>query len=101
MTPRPDAATPDAAPSWETFCARQSARRFDLHAFQRCFPDRAAAYFRGTGLSAEALAVAFGVSARTASNWLEGTVAPRGDKVAVIALRDPEGFKRHFGEVAA
>jgi len=31
----------------------------------------------------------------------QGIVAPRGDKVAVIALRDPEGFRKHFGEVAA
>jgi DNA-binding transcriptional regulator YiaG len=74
--------------------------KIDLHAYQRTFPDRAAAYFRGTGLNAPQLAVAFGVSERTAQNWLEGLVAPRGPAIAVIATRDPKGFARHFGAAA-
>jgi hypothetical protein len=81
--------------------ARPAGRGLGKPTAKRCFPDRAAAYFRATGLSAAEIAVAFGVDARTAKNWLEGIVAPRGDKVAVIALRDPEGFRKHFGEVAA
>jgi len=96
----PQSTTPDAPASFKTFCETSFARRTDLHAFQRAFPDCAARYFRGTGLSAAEIAVAFGVDARTAKNWLEGLVAPRGDKVAVIALRDPDGFRRHFGAVA-
>ena len=65
------------------------------------FPDTAAKYFRSTGLSAPEIAVAFGVSTRTAENWINGVVAPAGNKVALIALRDPEGFTKHFGEEAA
>jgi len=99
--PCPHAGTSSGARSWKTYCETSAERRFDLHGFQRCFPDRAAAYFRATGLSAAEIAVAFGVDARTAKNWLEGIVAPRGDKVAVIALRETEGFRKHFGEVAA
>ena len=87
--------------SFKSYCETSFARRFDLAAYQRCFPDLAAQYFRATGLNAAEIAVAFGVNARTAQNWLDGIVAPRADKIAVIALRDPEGFVRHFGEKAA
>lgn len=71
-------------------------RRFDLHGFTRAFPDRAAAYFRGSGMTAPQIAVAFGVTERTAVNWLEGVTRPTGDKVALIAVADPEGFARHL-----
>lgn len=94
-------AMPPAPASFETCFANSGARRVDLYAFQRMFPDHAARYFRGTGWRAEEIAVAYGVTARTAQNWLDGVVAPRGDKVAIIALRDPEGFVRCFGAVAA
>jgi len=87
--------------SFKDFCETSFARRFDLHAFQRMFPDHAAQYFRGTGLNAEEIGAAYGVTSRTAQNWLDGIVAPRGDKVAIIALRDPVGFAKHFGKVAA
>lgn len=92
-----DPTTDRDSASFETFCASSAMRRMDLHGYQRSFPHLAAAYFRATGLSAAEIAVAFGVDARTAKNWLEGLVAPRGDKVAVIALRDPDGFRTHFG----
>ncbi|MAN99929.1 hypothetical protein [uncultured Roseovarius sp.] len=71
-------------------------RPVDLAGFARAFPDRARAYFRGTGLSAAEIAVAYGVTERTACNWLEGVTRPTGDKVAVIAVVDPEGFARHL-----
>lgn len=96
-----DTDTGAADGSFESYCEISFARRVDLAAYQRCFPDRAARYFRATGLNAAELAVAYGVNARTAQNWLEGIVAPRADKIAVIALRDPAGFVRHFGEDAA
>lgn len=86
--------------SWESHCETTFARRFDLRAYQRTFPDRCARYFRSTGLNAAEIAVAYGVDARTAQNWLDGIVAPRGDKVARIALIDPEGFSEHFGAAA-
>ena len=97
----PDTDTGAGDASFESYCETSFARRFDLAAYQRCFPDRAAQYFRATGLNAAELAVAFGVNARTAQNWLDGIVAPRADKIAVIALRDPKGFVKHFGEKAA
>ena len=98
---RDDIATAEAEASWKTYCETTCAKRFDLHGYQRMFPDIAAKYFRSTGLSAPEVAVAFGVSTRTAENWINGTVAPAGNKVALIALRDPEGFTKHFSEVAA
>ena len=98
---RDNIATAEAGASWKTYCETSCARRFDLHGYQRMFPEIAAKYFRSTGLSAAEIAVAFGVNARTAQNWLDGIVAPRGDKIAVIALRDPKGFRKHFGEAAA
>jgi hypothetical protein len=97
----PQAATEADPVSFRTFCETSFARRFDLLAFQRCFPDRAAQYFRATGLSATEIGAAFGVNARTAQNWLDGIVAPRGDKIAVIALCDPDGFRTHFTKDAA
>lgn len=71
-------------------------RPVDLHGFARAFPDRARAYFRATGMTPAQIAVAFSVSERTAMNWLEGVSRPTGDKVALIAVVDPEGFARHL-----
>lgn len=71
-------------------------RAVDLHGYARAFPDRAAAYFRATGLSPCQIAVVFGVTERTAMNWLEGITRPTGDKVALIAVTDPDGFARHL-----
>jgi hypothetical protein len=88
--------TAQSALSFASFCEKP----FDLMAYQRTFPDRAAAYFRSTGMSAAELAVVFRVTERTAQNWLEGVVAPRGAAIAVIAARDPSGFAQHFGAAA-
>ncbi|EPX82078.1 hypothetical protein [Salipiger mucosus] len=85
--------------SFETFF--KGGRRVDLHAWQRTYPDRARAYFRASGMSAAQIAVVYGVTERTAMNWLEGVVGPKGDKIALIALRDRAGFERYFGEDAA
>jgi transposase len=49
-----------------------------LRAYQRTYPDRVRAYFRATGLSAVEIAVQFGVSERTAQDWLEGVVGAHG-----------------------
>ena len=75
--------------------------KFDLYGWQRRFPERAAAYFRASGMTAPQIAVAFGVTERTAMNWLEGYAVPRGAQIALVAVRDPEGFWRHFGQEAA
>lgn len=95
--PDPTACDQDAGKgrsmSYEMFFRPQPV---DLTGFARAFPDRARAYFRATGLSAAQIAVAYGVTERTAMNWLEGVTRPTGDKVAVIAVVDPEGFARHL-----
>ena len=93
--------TSGAATSWKAFCETSFAKRFDLHGYQRMFPETAAKYFRSTGLTAAEIGVAFGVSARTGQNWLDGIVAPAGNKVALIAKKDPEGFRKYFVEDAA
>lgn len=71
-------------------------RPVDVAAFQRAFPERARAYFRATGLSAAEIAFVYSVDQRTAMNWLEGVTRPTGDKVALIAVLDPDGFARHL-----
>lgn len=72
--------------------------RVDLLAWQRAFPDRAAAYFRASGLSAGEIALVYGVTERTAMNWLEGVCRPNGAVMALVALRDREGFEEYFCE---
>ena len=99
--PCTDAATAGGGVSFKTHCETSFARRCDMVAYQRCFPDRVAQYLRATKLSAEDIGCMYGVTARCASNWMDGLVAPRADKIALIALRDPEGFRKHFGEAAA
>lgn len=76
------------------------AKSTDLLGFARVFPDRWSAYLRASGLCPAEIAVAFGVDQRTAQNWLEGLVAPRGAVVALAALREPERFAEHFGRAA-
>lgn len=100
-TLRPQPVTARAGVSFKSICETSFARRCDLAAYQRCFPDRVAQYLRATRLSAEEIAIMYGVTARCAQNWIDGLVAPRADKIALIALRDPVGFVKHFGEVAA
>lgn len=89
-----------AGVSFKTACETSFARRVDMAAYQRCFPDRVASYLRATKLSAEEIGCMYGVTARCAQNWIDGLVAPRADKIALIALRDPAGFVEHFGQKA-
>ena len=91
-----NAATAEGSTSWETYCEATVARRFDLHAWQRTFPDTAAKYFRASKLTAAEIGAAYGVSARTGQNWIDGIVAPAGNKVALIAKKDPKGFWKFF-----
>lgn len=67
---------------------------FDLYAWQRCFPDRVAAYFAAVPVAQ--IMLQFGVTERTAMNWKGGIVVPSGDKIAQIVLQDPVGFSKHF-----
>lgn len=74
---------------------RRTARgAVDPYRMKREFPGRWAAYLRATFRNPEAVAAAFDVRFQTACNWWAGTNAASGDKVAVVALRDPEGFAR-------
>jgi len=97
----PQGGTDGAGPSFKSYCETSFARRCDMVAYQRCFPDRVAQYLRGTQLSAEEIGFMYGVTGRCAQNWLDGLTAPRADKIALIALRDPEGFVKYFSEAAA
>lgn len=65
---------------------------FDPYRLRHEFPDLWSAYLRGTFRNPEAVSVAFGVTFQTACNWWNATHRPSGDKVALAALRDPEGF---------
>ena len=56
------------------------------------FPDLWSAYLRASFRNPEMVSVAFGVTFQTACNWWNATHRPSGDKVALAALRDPEGF---------
>lgn len=56
------------------------------------FPDLWAGYLRAHFPNPEAVSVAFGVTFQSACNWWNATHRPSGDKVALAALRDPEGF---------
>lgn len=65
---------------------------FDPDRMRFEFPDLWADYLRAHFRNPEAVSVAFGVTFQTACNWWNATHRPSGDKVALAALRDPEGF---------
>lgn len=71
-------------------------RVFDPYRMRVEFPDLWAGYLRGHFRNPEAVAVAFDVTFQTACNWWNGTHRPSGDKVAIAALRDPDGFAEHM-----
>jgi hypothetical protein len=56
------------------------------------FPDLWSSYLRSNFRNPETVSVAFDVTFQTACNWWNATHRPSGDKVALAALRDPEGF---------
>lgn len=65
---------------------------FEPYRFRSEFPDMWSAYLRASFRNPETVSVAFGVTFQTAWNWWNATHRPSGDKVALAALRDPEGF---------
>lgn len=65
---------------------------FEPYWFKTEFPDLWSAYLRGSFRNPETVSVAFDVTFQTACNWWNATHRPSGDKVALAALRDPEGF---------
>ena len=56
------------------------------------FPDLFASYLRANFRNPEAVSDAFGVRFQTACNWWNATHRASGDKVALAASRDPQGF---------
>ena len=66
----------------------------DPYRMKREFPERWASYLHATFRNPEAVATAFDVRFQTACNWWTGTNAASGDKVALAAISDPEGFAR-------
>lgn len=65
---------------------------FEPYRFRSEFPDMWSAYLRASFRNPETVSVAFDVTFQTACNWWNATHRPSGDKVALAALRDPEGF---------
>lgn len=65
---------------------------FDPYRFRTEFPDLWSAYLRSSFRNPEAVSVAFDVTFQTACNWWNATHRPSGDKVALAALADPDGF---------
>lgn len=65
---------------------------FDPFRYRTEFPELWSAYLRAHFRNIENVAVAFDVTFQTACNWWNGTHRPSGDKVALAAIRDPEGF---------
>jgi hypothetical protein len=74
---------------------------FDPYKFRTEFPDLWAQYLRGNFPNIEHVAVAFDVTFQCASNWWTGANRPSGDKVALAAIRDPEGFAEAMQRLAS
>lgn len=68
------------------------AKVFDPYKLRTEFPDLWSAYLRAHFRNPEAVSVTFDVTFQTACNWWNATHRPSGDKVALAAIRDPEGF---------
>lgn len=77
--------------------AERGIRPFDMDRYRLVFPELWADFlrlhFRGDPLY---VATFFGVTTRTAENWLEGKGRATGDRVAIIAAMDPAGFAAAF-----
>ena len=72
----------------------------DLHRFRAVFPDRWAALLRKHFRDARHVQFFFGVSERTARDWLDGVSAPAGPFVALACVSIP-GATSHLTRVAA
>lgn len=64
--------------------------------FQEFFQDRWARFLKENFRSPEHIGVVFGVTAVTATNWLNGTTGPRGHCVAQAFTDYPEEATRHL-----
>lgn len=80
----PDRATPCASVELETI----SARRVDMHALRRAFPERWGHFCRTHFRNSIELAAFFGTDERTARFWMEGKHAP----ASPFALRAVTAF---------
>jgi hypothetical protein len=73
---------------------------FDPYKYKTEFPELWAQYLRGNFRNIECVAVAFDVTFQCASNWWSGSNRPSGDKVALAAIRDPQGFAAAMARAA-
>lgn len=69
---------------------------FDPDAYRRAFPGRWAAFLHAHHPSVEQVAFFYNVTGRTAQHWWSGTHRPTGDKVALAAMSNPDGFKKYL-----
>jgi len=70
--------------------AMSFANGVDARKFRAFFSPRWAAFLRANFQSSEHIALVFGVTARTADNWLAGTSRPYGDTIALFFMRCPD-----------
>ncbi len=69
----------------KSFANGVDARKFRVH-----FATRWAAFLRDNFQTSEHIGMVFGVTARTADNWLAGTNRPSGDTIALFFMRYPD-----------
>lgn len=70
--------------------AKSFANGIDARKFRVFFSPRWAAFLRDNFQSSEHIALVFGVTARTADNWLAGISRPYGDTIALFFMRCPD-----------
>ena len=73
----------------------------DLWAMKRCFPDRWSDFLRAHFRDSVHVAYTFGVSERTARDWMNGVTGPRGSHVALAFAAEPKSAQRILLGVAA
>lgn len=73
---------------------------FDPHRYRVLFPDRWAEFLRQNYRNSVEVAFNFDVTDQTATNWLNGTSRPTGDKVALAAAVKPAEFAKYLGTAA-
>ena len=70
----------------ENISCHSPSTRGSAKSYQRCLADRWGKFIRENYPSAEHAAIAFGVTAKTAHNWMEGSNKPNGAVVAAAFM---------------
>ena len=69
---------------------------FDPDRFRALFPDRWRAFLHAHHRSIKEVAAFYNVTDKAARKWWDGVGGPQGDKVALAAMTNPEGFKKYL-----